>query len=245
MGAGVREPARALRSDRTVQPTSPTEILGVPMKSSHVAVWSARSAGVALSLLLLSATPVAAIVIGGGVTSGGGSFVLLTPPFGGSTPVNTVGNNTFQTLNLYAFNEVQNVVAPAGGLAVDDLAGPAGAGTIAAGTLVASHYVFFDPLNPANQAGWVDFDSKILGVITSRDLLIASDILVNPGVSYLSPTLRGLEPQDSATIDGSLNYRLRVDWSASSPGDYVRVLTERSPGAPVPEAAPTGLLLEA
>ena len=102
------------------------------MKSSIVSAWSARTAGLGLSLLFLSATPASAIVIGGGVTAGGGSFVLLTPFFTESNPNNTVGNDTFQSLNLYAFNEVQNVVAPLGGLAVDDLAGPTGAGTIAA-----------------------------------------------------------------------------------------------------------------
>lgn len=212
------------------------------MKSSSLAVSSARVAGLVGTLLVLAGTPAFAIVIGGAVTSGTGTFVSLSPGFTDSTPDNTVGNDTFQNTNLYAFSEKQNVLAPAGGISVDDLAGAATVGTIAAGTVVASHYVFFDPAGTASQEGYVDFDSAIVAVITSTTRLALSDILVNPGVIYLNPGLRGLEAGDFATIDGTLNYRLRVDWTASSPGDYVRVLTEHSPGA-VPETAPTILLL--
>lgn len=185
-----------------------------------------------------------ATIIGGGVTGGtafgaGGTFVKIAPGFTESTPDNTVGNDTFNSPNLWGFDEDQNVLVGPGNLAVDLIAG-GGSGTILAGTEVASHYIFFDPVSHS-QTGYVDFDAKILAVITTTARLAASDYLANTGVTYLNPGLRGLEAGDSATISGTDDHRLLVNWTASSPGDYVRVLTEHSPGA-VPEAGSTLVL---
>ena len=85
------------------------------------------------------------------------------------------------------------------------------------------------------QQGTVTFDSNILGIISSTDNLGASDFLANTGVTYLEPTLRGLEVDDIVTITG-LN-TISVDWVARNPGDYIRVITAQSPAAvPVPAA---------
>ncbi|MFK5978483.1 MAG: PEP-CTERM sorting domain-containing protein [Rhizobiaceae bacterium] len=201
-----------------------------------------------------------AIVVGGGITGGtavgaGGAFIELTAPFvapipGGSPTTSVVGNNTFQLPNLYAFNEDQNIVLP-NALNVD--VGPNGTTnfSIANGTTVASHYVFFDPAGSTSITGYVDFDAAIIGVATSTASLFASDILQNNLVNYLSPGLRGLEGQDSVSVIAAVmindNKRLWLDWTASTPGDYVRVFTEYSVGAvPVPAALPlfgTGLAL--
>lgn len=184
-----------------------------------------------------------AVVVSGQVTSGTGTFVELAPPIANPLgPANSVGNDTFQNPNLYAFDEDQNVQIGPGALLVDLVPG-GGSGTIAAGTVVASHYVFFDPAGATTQSGYVDFDADILAVISSTSTLLASDYLANTGVNYLNPTLRGLEPGDSATIDNTLPYRLRVSWTASSPGDYVRVLTKFSPGANVPDVGSTMAML--
>ena len=103
----------------------------------------------------------------------------------------SVGNDTFQDPNLYGFNEDQNVVAaPAGGFSPDV------GSVIAAGTVVASHYIFFDPAGITSQEGYVDFDADILGIFTSTSTLAATDIYANTSVTYLSPTLRGLEFED-------------------------------------------------
>lgn len=198
----------------------------------------------ALALLLPTAH---ATIIGGSVTGGtaltaGGTFVKIAPGFTQSTPDNTVGNDTFQSPNLWGFDEDQNVLVGPGNLSVDLIAG-GGSGTILAGTEVASHYVFFDPVNHS-QTGYVDFDAKILAVISSTANLLASDYLANTGVTYLNPGLRGLEAGDFATISATDDFRLLVDWTASSPGDYVRVLTEHSPRA-VPEAGSTVALFGA
>ena len=159
-------------------------------------------------------------------------------PFTESDPDNTVGKNTFQDQNLYGFDEGQNIVITAD-LAVDILAdglgGGGGPGIVNQGSTVASHYIFFDPKGSATQMGSVTFDSAIFGIITSTGNLAASDFLINTGVNYLNPEFRGLESGDIVTITG-LN-SIEVDWFASTPGDYIRVLTDFSPAAVVPVPA--------
>lgn len=194
----------------------------------------AAALGAALSI---ASAPASATIVGGAVTGGtalglGGAFVNLSIPLTGSNPFNTVGADNFNTNNLYGFSESQNILL-ASALSMDI------GGTVAAGTQVASHYIFFDPLNTQTMQGTVDFDSDVLGIITSTGLLLASDILVNTNVNYLNPTQRGLEPGDSATISGLRQIFFNV--SASSPGDYVRVITAFSPGA-VPEPGSLALV---
>ena len=188
-------------------------------------------------LILFSATS-GATIIGGGVTGyggGTGTFIELSVPF--SAPVtgdSSVGNNTFQNNNLYAFNEDQNIVITSA-LTVD-VGSNSNNEVLADGTLVASHYVFFDPAGSVRIQGYVDFDARILGILTSTSRLAATDFLINNEVTYLNPDLRGLESNtDSVFIDTTYNNRMLLDWTASTPGDYVRVLTERSVLAEVPE----------
>ena len=178
-----------------------------------------------------------ALIINGEVTSGTGSFNELSVPFMDSTPDNTVGNDNFNDGNLYAFNEDQNIVIDAD-LTVNDLGDGTSTtrgttGVLAAGTTVASHYVFFDPDGDATQEGWVNFDADILGIIYDRTLLDASDYLANTDVNYLSPELRGIESGDFAWFTDSTVY---VNWKASEPGDYIRVLTAESISIPEPAA---------
>ena len=196
----------------------------------------------------ISATIVSGAVTGGGSFSQGGAFVELSVPFTESDPDNTVGDNTFQDPNLYGFNEGQNIditVDLTVDILADGMGGGGGAGIVPMGSTVASHYIFFDPNSTTSQIGNVTFDSEIFGIMTSTSNLAASDFLINTGVNYLNPSLRGLESGDSVTIIG-LN-TIQVNWTASTPGDYIRVLTDFSPGAVVPIPASvwlfgTGLL---
>ena len=189
---------------------------------------------------LMYAMPVGATIISGTVTGGsakaaGGTFVKLTVPLANPFgPPNSVGNDNFQSPNLFGFDEDQNIVLAAP-LTVD-----VGSSPIPVGTTVASHYIFFDP-GPAEQVvGTVNFDAPVLAILTSTGTLAASDFLAKTGVNYLNPTLRGLEAGDSVTISGP--NQILFDTFASSPGDYVRVLTAFSPGAATaPE--PGGLAL--
>jgi hypothetical protein len=105
---------------------------------------------------------------------------------------------------------------------------------------VASHYIFFDPGPTENIIGTVNFDSDVLAIITSTANLANSDFLANTGVNYLNPGQRGLEAGDSVTISGVR--QILFDTTASSPGDYVRVLTIFSPSADVPEPGSASLL---
>ena len=191
-------------------------------------------------LAAAAAMPAGATILSGTVTSGAGAtFVKLSVPFTESTPDNTVGDNTFQSIHLYGFDEDQNIVL-GGPLNVDIV--PSGSLTLPTGTTVASHYIFFDPANTTSIDGLVNFDSDIVAIITSLGNLTASDFLANTGVNYLSPGLRGLESGDSVTISGAR--QIRFDTTASTPGDYVRVLTAYSPGA-VPEPGTAALFVAA
>lgn len=174
-----------------------------------------------------------ATVVGGAVTGGvaltnGGVFQLLV---GGAGL--TVGSNNQQSYNLFAFDEDQNITVAAP-VAVNVGTSPV------AGDVVASHYVFYDApgLSAKRQTGYVDFDADIYGVATRRSTLDASDYLANNAVTYLSPSLRGLEGGDFVGIDPNNTKRLLVDWAAGSPGDYVRVFTMRSPIADNPPTVP-------
>src|SRR5690349_19461226 len=100
-----------------------------------------RSACIAFLVGILPITAGATIatgaVTGGGAFGSGGVFSKLTPPLNNPFgPANSVGNNNFQSLNLYGFDEDQNILLAA------PLLVNVGS-TIAAGTVVASHYIFF------------------------------------------------------------------------------------------------------
>ena len=192
--------------------------------------------GIALLMLAVGSLPSRADIIGGVVTGGtaftaGGTFVKLTVPLANPFgPPNSVGNDNFQSPNLYGFDEDQNILLTA------PLTVNVGTSPIPAGTVVASHYIFFDPGPTQEVIGTVNFDSAVLGILTSTTSLAASDFLAHTGVNYLSPDERGLEAGDSVTISGT--DQILFDTVASSPGDYVRVLTAFSPGGAEAAAAP-------
>lgn len=188
---------------------------------------------------IVTVAPAAATVVGGEVTGGtalaaGGRFVKLLPPLPNPFGLpDSVGNDNFQSPNLFAFDEDQNIVLTAP-LVID-----VGSGPLSAGTIVASHYVFFDPGPSQHVVGTVEFDAPVLGIITATANLANSDFLANTGVTYLSPGQRGLEAGDSVSFSGT--NRILFDTFASSPGDYVRVLTAFSP-ADIPEPGTLVLL---
>ncbi|MFC6635959.1 hypothetical protein [Sulfitobacter sediminilitoris] len=176
----------------------------------------------AIAMLLSAAGPVGAVVLDGEILrqSGTGQFVKLDPE-----DVFAVGEDTFDTDHLYAFDEDQNIVLDRA-IRVD-IGGEMG--VIPGGTTVASHYVFFDSVR-GRHYGYVYFDAPILGVAAFQDTMAATDFLANNEVVYLSTELRGLEEGDQVWIDDEDPHKLWVYWAGSSPGDYIRVFTEWSPG---------------
>lgn len=150
----------------------------------------------------------------------------------------TVGRNNFNTPLLYGFDELQSVTLNQS-LAVDL------GNTIAAGTTVESHYIFFDPARSTHLEGQVFFDSEILGVFTRNQSLAFTDSLFAlPSVTYLNPHARGLEAaRDRVSILDA--WTLSVSLQAGSPGDYLRVITlsaAKPTGQPVPEPPIMALL---
>lgn len=181
-----------------------------------------KSTALALAFMAL-ANQSYAFVLGGEILrqNGFGKFVKLDTkkPF-------AVGFDTFDDDNLYAFDEDQNItlVEPIRvDIGNDD-------GFIPQGTVVASHYVFFDSLSGV-QYGYVDFDAPILGIAAFQDTMRATDFLANTAIKYISTELRGLEEGDEVWIDQDDPNRLWLYWAGSSPGDYIRVFTEKSEAA--------------
>ena len=103
-------------------------------------------------------------------------------------------------------------------------------GGIPAGSVVASHYVFFDSI-AGIQIGYVDFDAPVLGVAAFQDTMAATDFLANTDINCISTELRGLERGDIVWIDEIDPKRIWVYWAGSSPGDYIRVFTAQSAAA--------------
>ena len=182
----------------------------------------------ALGLSAGSILPAQAIIVDGKITGGSvmnnsGHFLEL----GGASEF-VVGNDNFDTPNLYAFNEDQNIVINKP-LSFD--IGP-GNNPLPVGTEVASHYIFFDPKNLETIQASIEFDSPVLAIMTSTDNLDNSDFLANNNITYLNPNLRGLENvDDKVTIDSSNPNVIHIDFQARRPGDYIRVLTASSAGA--------------
>lgn len=175
-------------------------------------------------------------VAGGAVTGGrgvsaGAVFMKLHPPLPNKNgPRNSVGKNSFNEPNLYAFDEGQNLVLGSEPLVLDIV--PEGGSTVLPpGTVVSSHFVFYDPADN-NILGYVDFTTDIIGVMERRERQTEIDPFVRTDVIYLDPRLRGLEGRDRAWVDEANRKRLWVEFFASSPGDYIRVLT--APSSPLP-----------
>ncbi len=146
---------------------------------------------------------------------------------------------------LLAWDEVQNVTLTED-LRVDrvfdpdaDFVGRAGDDfVLRAGTIVSSHYLQWDPGNGSARRveTTVSLDSQIFAFITADRNLFASDVLGLPGIDYNDFGLRGLEAGDTTIFDGP---DVEIGWTASSPGDWTRLITAFSPGgAPDPTPDP-------
>jgi hypothetical protein len=192
-----------------------------------------------VSLASISAPAAAAVVSGsitGGTVAGFGSFVNLDPvlaPF-------SVGKNDFNTLNLYAFTELQNYVLPSD-MTVD--IGTTPAKTIAAGTVINSHLIVFDPLALESVEGIVTFDGAVIGIDRKTSSLNSRHSLFGlPLVTYHSAIGSGLEGGEDFVVLGNPDANsVRINrFMADSPGDMIRVFTI---GSVVPEPASWALMV--
>jgi len=175
---------------------------------------------------LLSAAPSPAAIVSGAGTNGDTFSQIAPPP--------SVGNNDQQTNNtLFAFNEKQDqVLAQAIDLDLVPIGDPT---TLLIGTAVSSHYVFADPSASLNRVtGSVTFDQPILGVIFDDTKLDATNTILGTAGGYDSPSLLGLESGDIVTLTAIDT--VTIDFTAGSPGDYIRVITQ---GVPEPSSLTT------
>lgn len=171
----------------------------------------------------LFASIINATITGGSALNDGGTFVYLTPPplnnpFGAP---NSVGNNNFQSNNLYAFDELTVTLS-------SPLTPDIGA-TIPSGAMVTSHFIFFDPRRAQSTIeATIEFNEEILGIMRRTSSMNATDALFGlPGINYLTPAGRGLEPSDTITVLGSRT--ISISWQGGDPGDHIRVLTRYIP----------------
>ena len=132
------------------------------------------------------------------VLTEGSSFVEYTGP-------GPVGNNNINTdRKLYWFYESQGTY---GGQSVD------------------SWFVFFDPSKSSQLKGVVSFNSKIVALQDTQSELVATGAFGKSGVTYnYTNRLVGLESNDRE-VTSFAGSKLTFDWSASNPGDHVRVMT--------------------
>lgn len=186
--------------------------------------------GRAYALAALAAAAAAstssAEILGGAVTGGtsGGMFVEVSPP------PSEAGPDAFDSPDLIAFDELQDVVLIAP-LPVSPTR------MIPAGTTVSSHYVAFDPATPSTIEGTVLFDEPIIAIIGDPLALDATEAIFGIAtVEYTVGPAIGPDPSDPPDLflpAPTDRQRLLVTAGANSPGDQVRVLT----GFIIPEPA--------
>ena len=172
-------------------------------------------------------------------TSGAVNACLIAPD---QAPIpNPVARNPNDGI-LLVWNEVQNFTLTqdlrVDRVADDSLPFVTADGSdflIAAGTIVSSHYIQWDPGNGSE--GRVDtallFDSDIFAFITADQNLFDSDFLGVPGIDYDDFGNRGIEGGDTTVFGADLT-QVDISWRASSPGDWDRIITAFSPAAPEP-----------
>ena len=140
-------------------------------------------------------------------------------------PPAVLGRDPIGSDSLYAFYEQQDYVL-AQALRVNG-------GWIEDGTLISSQYLLYDPTKRTRRSITATFDAPILGIMSTKKRLRRSDFLGAEGVDYRRFRHRWFEWRDSYRIsdDGySVTLRLR----ASTPGDYLRVVTAGQTLTPPP-----------
>ncbi|MBE7636390.1 hypothetical protein GUA87_06000 [Sneathiella sp. P13V-1] len=202
------------------------------MLKRGIAVLAAATAATVMSASISSA---AIVGVSNNTSSLGAQAEILDP----STTPFSVLNGTVENRGQQGFDEQQNVFLTSA-LDVDG-------GSIAAGTSVASHMIFFNQnsqstaLNTHTNVIWT-FSHKILGVMSDRNGVLegkSTGILGHDDVTYPSVTpgdpifsARGMEGDDTYQIIDP--YTLSVSMYLTQPGDWIRVVT----AVPLPAALP-------
>jgi hypothetical protein len=104
-----------------------------------------------------------------------------------------------------------------------------------------SWYLFFDPSGSQSVNGTVTFDGAIDQIITETSALQASQATwgLASGITYGYVAATGFEGPDGASFAGDV---LTFNFTASDPGDHMRILTAVPEPSQVPEPSALGLL---
>lgn len=197
-----------------------------------------------IGVLLLAVSGAAHATIVGYTGCTGANFCSVVGgplPSDPATPPNPVTQNPNDGV-LLGWDEVQNTTLTAD-LRVDRVFDASasfveadGSGfIIKAGTIVSSHYFQWDPgLGSSSTVGaTINLDSQVFAFITDTQKLFDSDAALGlAGLDYNDFGLRGLESADSTNFNGE---DVDISWTASSPGDWTRLITAFSPAAALPE----------
>jgi hypothetical protein len=198
---------------------------------------------VAAAMALAVAAPAHATLVE--ITNCGSSAVACTIT---TTPPNPVARDPNDGV-LLAWNEVQNFTLLSD-LRVDRvfdplasfvMAAPGGDFFIKAGTVVSSHYIQWDPTpNGRRVTATITLDSQVFAFMTADQNMFNSDAALGlPGLDYNDFTARGLEGTDLTVFNGN---SVNIDWQATSPGDWTRLITAFSPTAAIPVPASLPLM---
>lgn len=108
-----------------------------------------------------------------------------------------------------------------------------------------SWFIFFDPSGSQSISATLVFDRPIVDVITDRVGLFQSQSTYGVDIDhdgnfndYLNPAAVGLEAAQDAVVWSPGTHTLLLRWTASNPGDHIRVLVQAND---VPEPASWGL----
>ncbi len=171
------------------------------------------------------------ISVSGPASSAGALPAIIAAP-------SDVLNSTVANLGQQGFDEQQGVT-----LANNYSAGWGG---LTAGQLVDSHMIFLN--KPDSMSGSIShedvtwtFSGDILAVMYNGNgshEVTSTPELGAIGTNYPAAPFpaRGLEGADNFSVAGNI-LDMDLDMYVSQPGDWIRVVTEASPGPPVPEPA--------
>lgn len=182
----------------------------------------------AITWALLAAAPAQAAIIAASVTADqpNSGFVF-------GAPNGAVGSGQINDNRWFGFNERTNLALSVGLATLDT---NRDAITIAAGTVVNIDYLAWDPDSAGRTRGTITFDGPILGIITTRAALLATDAQFGAaGVSYGSHRYRGTEGAAGNNPDywSFSGNTLTFDLYGIAPEDF-RVITAAAPAAAVP-----------
>ena len=195
-----------------------------------------------LKISILSSIVVAATAAQAGVMAISGPTNLITDPNQMKYKADAYQTNTYnywmeQQGHTLANNLVVSILPPGGYPVNSTTHSGNGSLTIAAGTMVDSHYFYYDPTGSTSAVARFKFDAPILGIISNEtagaasDHFLMSDFLMNPAVPVANQavthfTARGLEiGANDDFIRWIAADEIELHFTAASPGDQIRVLT--------------------